>query len=197
MCVIIPHWLWPWELGGSLSPSHTKLFANGGNPWVSCWRFVIGFLLTFGVGVVIVVFHSRSMVPICKLCLSLLHSLITLACSRLSECRSNLILPLSLVCVRNNPTLVATLRIGWFIKPFTHQTIFQRRQSWGRLVEVCSLSPTNICCWCLDCGVWRPCPSSLYEALPLLIALLTNSGIFLFAWNPFHFNISTPPCVGA
>jgi hypothetical protein len=99
-------------------------------------------------------FHgTRSMVPIFKLCLSLLHSLITVACSRLRECRSNLILPLFLVCACNNPTLVATLRIGWFVKPFTHQTIFQRRQSYGRLVKVFSLSPTNICCWCLDCGV--------------------------------------------
>jgi hypothetical protein len=43
-------------------------------------------------------------VPIFKLCLSLLHSLIMVACSRLRECRSNLILPLFLVCVCNNPT---------------------------------------------------------------------------------------------
>jgi hypothetical protein len=99
-------------------------------------------------------FHGTpSMVAIFKLCLSLLHSLITVACSHLRECRSNLILPLSLVCARNNPTLVATLRIGWFVKPFTHQTIFQRWQFCGGLVEVFSLSPTNICCWCLDCGV--------------------------------------------
>jgi hypothetical protein len=99
-------------------------------------------------------FHgTRSMVAIFKLCLSLLHSLITVACSCLRECRSNLILPLSLVCARNNPTLVATLRIGCFVKPFTHQTIFQWRQCCGRLVDVFSLSPTNICCWCLDCGV--------------------------------------------
>ena len=197
MCIVIPHWLQPWELGGSLCPSHTKQFANGGNPCVSYWRFAIGFLLTFGVAVVIVVFYPCSTVPIFKLCLSLLHSLITVAGSRLRECRSNLILPLSLVCMRNNPTLVATLRIGWFIKPFTHQTIFQRRQSWGRLVEVCSRSHTNICCWCLDCGVWRPCPDSLYEALPFIIAFPNKSGIFPHAWTPFDFNTASPPWVCA
>jgi hypothetical protein len=84
------------------------------------------------------VFHPCASVPILNVCLSLLHFLITVAYSRLRECRSTLILPHPLVYVRNNPTLVATLRIGWFIKPFTQQTIFQRRQSWGRLVEVCS-----------------------------------------------------------
>jgi hypothetical protein len=110
-------------LRGSLSPQHTKPFANGGIPWIVWWRFSPGLLLTSGVGVVIVVFHPCARVPILKLCLSLLHSLITVAYSRLRECRSTLILPHLLVCVRNNPTLVATLRILWFIKPFTHQTI--------------------------------------------------------------------------
>jgi hypothetical protein len=80
---------------------------------------------------VIVVFHPWASVPILKLCLSLLHSLITVAYSRLHECRSTLTLTLPLVCVPNNPTLVATLRIGWFIKPFTHQTIFQWRKPLG------------------------------------------------------------------
>ena len=145
---------------------------------MSCWRFAIGFLLTFSVAVVIVVFHPRSTVPIFKLCLSLLHSLITVACSRLPEIRSKLILPLPLVCVHNNSTLVPSLRIGWFIKPFNHQIICQRRQAWGRLVGVCSWSPTNIWCRFHDCGFLPPFLLSLCEYLSLVIAFPNKSGIF-------------------
>jgi hypothetical protein len=101
----------------------------------------------------IVVFEPLASVPFVNLFLSLLHSLIIVAYFRLREFRSTLILPLSLLCVRNNPTLFAALRIGWFIKPFTHQMICKRRQHLGRLVEVCSQSPTNIWCRCRDCGV--------------------------------------------
>jgi hypothetical protein len=90
------------------------------------------------------VFHPCASVPILNVCLSLLHSLITMAYYRLGECRSTLILPHLLVCVHNNPTLVATLRIGWFINPFTHQTIFQWRKPLGCLVDVCSGYPSNI-----------------------------------------------------
>ena len=85
--------------------------------------FALGLLLTFGVGVVIFVFESRASVPFVKLCVSLLHSLITVAYSRLDELRSTLILFLSVVCVRNNPMLIAASRIGRFIKPLTHLTI--------------------------------------------------------------------------
>jgi hypothetical protein len=80
-------------------------------------------LLTFGVGVVILVFEPRASVPFVKLCLSLLHSLITVAYSRLDELRSTLILFLTVVCVRNNLMLIAALRIGSFIRPFTDLTI--------------------------------------------------------------------------
>ena len=85
--------------------------------------FALGLLLTFGVGVVIFVFEPRASVPFVKLCLSLLHSLITVAYSRLDELRSSLILFLTVVCVRNNAMLIASLRIGSFIRPFTHLTI--------------------------------------------------------------------------
>jgi len=71
------------------------------------------------------------------------------AYSRLSEFCSTLILLLLVLCVSNIPTLVLTLRIGWFIKPFTDQTIFQRTQPLGCFVEVFSRSPTNIWCHCL------------------------------------------------
>jgi hypothetical protein len=60
--------------------------------------FALGLLLTFGVGVVIFVFEPRASVPFVKLCLSLLHSLITVAYSRLDELRSTLILFLTVVC---------------------------------------------------------------------------------------------------
>ena len=85
--------------------------------------FALGILLTFGVGVVILVFEPRASIPFVKLCLSLLHSLITVAYSRLDELRSNLILFLTVVCVRNTPMLIAASRIGRFIKPLTHLTI--------------------------------------------------------------------------
>jgi hypothetical protein len=85
--------------------------------------FALGILLTFGVGVVILVFEPRASVPFVKLWLSLLHSLLTVAYSRLDELRSNLILFLIVVCVRNNPMLIAASRIGRFIKPLTHLTI--------------------------------------------------------------------------
>jgi hypothetical protein len=103
VCVIIPHWLQPCELGGSLSPLPTKPFLIRGNPWAAWWIFALGILLTFGVGVVIFVFEPRAAVPFVKLCLSLLHSLIKVAYSHLDELRSNLILFLTVVCVRNNP----------------------------------------------------------------------------------------------
>jgi hypothetical protein len=112
-----------------------------------------GLLLTSSVGVVIVMFHPYATVPILKLFLSLLHSLIIVAYSCSCECRSTLILPLPFLCVCNNPTLVAALRIGWFSNPLTHQTVFQGRQPWGRLVEVFSRSPINISFQCHDCGV--------------------------------------------
>jgi hypothetical protein len=89
--------------------------------------FALDFLVTFGVGVMIVVFDPHASVPFGKFFLSLLHSLLTMAYSRLHEIHSTLILPLPLVCVRNNSTLVAALRIMWFIKHFTHQTICQWR----------------------------------------------------------------------
>jgi hypothetical protein len=85
--------------------------------------FALVILLTFGVGVVILVFEPRAFVPFVKLCLSLLHSLITVAYSRLDELRSTLILFLTVVCVPNNPMLIPALRIGSFIRPFTHLTI--------------------------------------------------------------------------
>jgi hypothetical protein len=85
--------------------------------------FALVILLTFGVGVVILVFEPRGSVPFVKLCLSLLHSLITVAYSRLDGLRSTLILFLTVVCVRNNSMLIATIRIGSFIRPFTHLTI--------------------------------------------------------------------------
>ena len=125
---------------------------GGGSHWVAWWRFAPGLLLTSGVGVVFVVFHPCAEVSTLKLCLSLLHSLMTMAYSRLRECCSTLTLPLPLVSVHNNSTLVPSPRIGWFIKPFTHQIICQRRQPWGRLVGVCSRSPTNIWCQFCDCG---------------------------------------------
>jgi hypothetical protein len=124
------------------------------------------------------VFHPCASVPISKLCLSLLHSLITVAYSRLHECRSTLILPHALVCVRNNPTLVATLRIVWFIKPFTHQTILQWMKPLGCLVDVCSWYPSNIWCRCRDFGVLASCLCSLCETLPFLTSFPNNSGIF-------------------
>ena len=119
-------------------------------------------------------FHPCARVPILKLCLSSLHSLITVAYSCLRECRSTLILPLPIVCVRNNPTLVATLRIGWFIKPFTYQTIFQWRKPLGCLVDVCSWYPSNIWCRCRDFGV-DPRASVPYVklCLSLLHSLIT------------------------
>ena len=86
--------------------------------------FALGILPTFGVGVVILVFEPRASVPFVKLCLSLLHSLLTVAYSRLDELRSNLILFLTVVCVRNNPMLIAASRIARFIKPLTHLTIW-------------------------------------------------------------------------
>jgi hypothetical protein len=101
-------------------------------------------LLTSVVGVLIVVFDAHSLFPFMKLCLYLLRYLLTVAYFRLHEIHSTLILPLPLVCVRNNSTLVAALRIAWFIKPLTHQTICQRRHPLDRLVEVLSRSPTNI-----------------------------------------------------
>jgi hypothetical protein len=104
-------------LGGSLSPLSTKPFSNGGNPWAAWWMFVIGLLLTFGVGVMILVFDPRASLPSVKLCLSLLHSLIIVAYSRLDELRSTLILFLTVVCVHNNPMLIVALRIGSFISP--------------------------------------------------------------------------------
>ena len=64
-------------------------------------------LLTSGVGVVIVVFDAHAPVPFMKICLYLLHYLLTVAYFRLHEIHSTLILPLPLVCVCNNPTLVA------------------------------------------------------------------------------------------
>jgi hypothetical protein len=85
--------------------------------------FALGILLTFGVGVVILVSEPRASFPFVKLCLSLLHSLITVAYSRLDELRSNLILFLTVVCVRNNPMLIAASRIGRFIKSLTQLTI--------------------------------------------------------------------------
>jgi hypothetical protein len=85
--------------------------------------FALGIPLTFGVGVVILVFKPRASVPFVKLCLSLLHSLITVAYSRLDELHSTLILFLTVVCLRNNPMLIAASRIGRFIKPLTHLTI--------------------------------------------------------------------------
>ena len=84
--------------------------------------FALGILLTFGVGVVILVLEPRDF-----WChdfgVGILHSLITVAYSRLDELRSTLILFLTVVCVRNNPMLIAALRIGSFIRPFTHLTI--------------------------------------------------------------------------
>jgi hypothetical protein len=179
--VIIPHWLQPWELGGSLGPSHTKPFANGGILGAAWWRFAPGLLLTSSVSVVIVVFDAHASFPFVKICLSLLYSQIRVANSRLRGLHSTLILPLPLVCVRNNPTLVVALRIGWFIKPFTHQTTFQWRKPLGRLVGVCSWSPTNIWCWCRDCGVSSPCHDSYFEAFPFLTAFPNNGGMFPFA----------------
>jgi hypothetical protein len=85
--------------------------------------FALGILLTFGVGVVILVFEPRASIPFVKLCLSILHSLITVAYSRLDELRSNLILFLTVLCMRNNPMLIAASRIGMFIKPLAHLTI--------------------------------------------------------------------------
>jgi hypothetical protein len=144
------------ELGCSLSPSRTKQFSNGGSPGDDWWRFAPGLLLTFVVGVLIVVFDAHALVPFMKLRLSLLHSQIRVAYSRMRQLRSILILPLPLGYVRNNLTLVAALRIGWFIKPFTHQTIFQWRQPLGLLLEVCYWFPTNIRWCCRDCGVSAP-----------------------------------------
>jgi len=113
------------------------------------------------------VFDPRTSIPFVKLYLALTaFSLITLTYSHLSEFRSTLILHLALLCVRNNPTLVAALRIQWFIKPITYQAIFQRRQTLGLLVKVYSWSATNIWCQCHDCGVWLPCLGSLCEAFP-------------------------------
>jgi hypothetical protein len=97
-------------LGGSLSPLPTKPFSNGENRWAAWWMFALGILLTFGVGVVILVFEPRASVAFVKLCLSLLHSLITVAYSCLDELRSNLILFLTVVCVRNNPMLIAAFK---------------------------------------------------------------------------------------
>jgi hypothetical protein len=79
--------------------------------------FAIGLLLTFGVGVVILVFEPCASLPFVKLCLSLLHSLIIVAYSRLDELRSTLILFLTVVCARNNSMLIVALRIGSFIIP--------------------------------------------------------------------------------
>jgi hypothetical protein len=137
--------------------------------------------LTSVVGVLIVVFDNHAPVPFMKLCLYLLRYLLTVAYFRLHEIHSTLILPLPLVCVRNNSTLVAALRIAWFIKPSTHQTICQRRHPLDCLVEVLSRSPTNIWCWCCDCGVSPLCQGSHFEALPFLTAFLNNCGIFPFA----------------
>jgi len=123
-------------LGGSFNPSPTEPFANEGSPWDAWWRFSPDLLISSGVVVVIVVVDPRPFVPVVNLCLFLLHSLITVAYSRLREFYSTSILALLLVCVRNNPTLVATLRIWWFMKPFTYQTIFQWRSPLGGLVEV-------------------------------------------------------------
>jgi hypothetical protein len=49
------------------------------------WMFSPDLLVTSGVNVVIVVFDSCALVPIVKLCLFLLHSLITVAYSCLRE----------------------------------------------------------------------------------------------------------------
>jgi len=79
------------------------------------------------------------------------------------------------VCVSNNLTLVSSLRIGWFIKPFTHQTICQRRQPLRRLVEVYSRSLTNIWCQCRDWVVGPPC------LIPLVNLCLSLTAISLIA----------------
>jgi hypothetical protein len=130
------------RIGWFIKPFTHQIICQRRQPWGAWWGFAPGLLLTFGVGFVIVVFDPHASSPFVKICLWLLHSQIRVACSHLRELHSTLILPLPLLCVHNNPTLVPTLRIEWFIKPFTHQTNYQRRQSWGRFVEVCSRFPS-------------------------------------------------------
>jgi hypothetical protein len=166
VCIIIPHWFHHRELDGSLSPSPTKSFANGGSRGAAWWEFAPGLLLTFGVGFVIVVFDPHASFSFVKICLWLLHSQIRVAYSHLCELHSTLILPLPLLCVRNNPTLVPALRIEWFIKPFTHQTNYQRRQSWGWFREVCSRFPS------VDVVILVMNPHASFPFMKLCLSLL-------------------------
>jgi len=102
VCLIIPHWFHSWEFGGSLSPSPTKPFSNGGRTWATWWRFSLSLLLTYSVGVVIVLLDTCASVPFVMLCLSITtFPLIVMAYSHLIEFCSTIILPLLLlyVCV--------------------------------------------------------------------------------------------------
>ena len=92
-----------------------KSIANEGSCGAAWWGFAPGLLLTFGVGFVIMVFDPLASFPFVKICLWLLHSQIRVAYSHLRERHSTLILPLPLLCVHNNTTLVPALRIAWFI----------------------------------------------------------------------------------
>jgi hypothetical protein len=81
----------------------SKPFSNGGNPWATWWRFSPGFLITFGVGVMIVVFDPHALVSFVKICLSLTtfpNKIVVY--SRLHEFHSTLILSfLSARCLPN------------------------------------------------------------------------------------------------
>jgi hypothetical protein len=189
-------------LDGSLNPSPTKSFANGGNRGAAWRGFAPALMLTFGVGFVIVVFDPHSSFPFVKIFLWLLHSQIRVAYSHLRELHSTLILPPPLLCVRNNPTLVPALKIEWFIKPFTHQTKYQMSQSWGRFVEVCSqFSSVGVVILVLDPHASFPfmklCLSLFHSQIRVAYSRLRELRLILILPHPLGCVLNNPTFVAA